>query len=317
MSYKHVLATSLTLALFSCGNPNLPPWLLDSGGGEDTGHDVVHPGDSGGDSASDVIRDVPADEWEDAFDILAADDGIENDPSPETAAETWPDSEWDIESAVDTEDDDGAIQEDSRDTTTTDEIEDIPEDIQPEVQHECERDLDCTIPVNLGVCERMKCIDFTCVRQNHEDLSDCNDGNLCTTADKCLGGICTGATITCDDGNVCTNDYCVPSTGCATSARNNVPCDDGDLCTDNDRCSAKVCQGTLKSCTTPPAKACNTENTAVVTSSLPGQCVSGSCQYAVTTTPCPGGCLNGSCVNTDPCAGKVCDTPPNPCYLAD
>ncbi len=317
MSYKHVLATSLTLALFSCGNPNLPPWLLDSGGGEDTGHDVVHPGDSGGDSASDVIRDVPADEWEDAFDILAADDGIENDPSPETAAETWPDSEWDTESAVDTEDDDGAIQEDSRDTTTTDEIEDIPEDIQPEVQHECERDLDCTIPVNLGVCERMKCIDFTCVRQNHEDLSDCNDGNMCTTADKCLGGICTGATITCDDGNVCTNDYCVPSTGCATSARNNVPCDDGDLCTDNDRCSAKVCQGTLKSCTTPPAKACNTENTAVVTSSLPGQCVSGSCQYAVTTTPCPGGCLNGSCVNTDPCAGKVCDTPPNPCYLAD
>ncbi|HEU4402410.1 MAG TPA: hypothetical protein VFT43_09930, partial [Candidatus Polarisedimenticolia bacterium] len=43
----------------------------------------------------------------------------------------------------------------------------------------------------------------------------CDDGNACTTADVCQGGVCVGGPpADCNDGNVCTKDSCDRLTGC-------------------------------------------------------------------------------------------------------
>lgn len=79
--------------------------------------------------------------------------------------------------------------------------------------------------------------------------SSCDDDNMCTTMDACVGSTCTGGLApSCDDGNACTNDSCNPANGCQ-HANNSVSCDDGDGCTTNDRkCSGGVCSGTPKNC---------------------------------------------------------------------
>ncbi|MFQ5479588.1 MAG: hypothetical protein ACE5E4_13345, partial [Candidatus Binatia bacterium] len=69
----------------------------------------------------------------------------------------------------------------------------------------------------------------------------CDDGDACTTADTCAGGICMGgAPRDCDDLNVCTDDSCDPVSGCINTD-NTGTCDDGDLCTVLDTCSGGVC----------------------------------------------------------------------------
>jgi cysteine-rich repeat protein len=52
-----------------------------------------------------------------------------------------------------------------------------------------------------------------------DDGTVCDDGNPCTTADRCSSGMCTGT----------------PNDG--------VPCEDGDPCTRDDRCEAGTCRG--------------------------------------------------------------------------
>jgi hypothetical protein len=75
------------------------------------------------------------------------------------------------------------------------------------------------------------------------------DGSLCTTDDKCQGGVCTaGAKFDCNDGNACTDDACTSVSGCVHLA-NAVTCNDGDGCTTADQCSSTVClAGGPKSC---------------------------------------------------------------------
>ncbi len=48
----------------------------------------------------------------------------------------------------------------------------------------------------------------------------CDDGNLCTISDVCVGGKCLpGANAVCEDGNACTTDSCDPASGkCKTVA---------------------------------------------------------------------------------------------------
>ena len=72
----------------------------------------------------------------------------------------------------------------------------------------------------------------------------CDDGNACTTGDRCSGGRCTGgASLGCDDGKPCTTDRCDPRAGCVHDANDAAACDDGDACT-TDRCAGGVCVGT-------------------------------------------------------------------------
>ncbi|MFQ5592473.1 MAG: hypothetical protein ACE5HE_15050, partial [Phycisphaerae bacterium] len=71
----------------------------------------------------------------------------------------------------------------------------------------------------------------------------CDDRDACTTADRCVMGLCVGgAELDCNDGNSCTNDSCSPARGCA-SVPNTLPCDDGDACTTLDTCSGGTCSG--------------------------------------------------------------------------
>jgi hypothetical protein len=69
----------------------------------------------------------------------------------------------------------------------------------------------------------------------------CFDGDLCTSADGCDGGVCQpGAPLHCDDGNPCTDDSCAPESGCVHEF-NGGECDDGNACTIDDHCEAGLC----------------------------------------------------------------------------
>lgn len=74
----------------------------------------------------------------------------------------------------------------------------------------------------------------------------CDDGNLCTIDDRCVGTVCAaGAPKTCAnvDGNPCTRETCNAATGsCDTSnAPNGSSCDDGKFCNGADTCSSGAC----------------------------------------------------------------------------
>ncbi len=71
----------------------------------------------------------------------------------------------------------------------------------------------------------------------------CDDGNACTSKEKCDEGKCGGGEpFTCDDGNVCTAEACVSKPGetgkCEFAPKANVECNDGNACTINDICGA-------------------------------------------------------------------------------
>ncbi len=310
---RNYLVPALLFVLFTAGcGDELPPWLTDNGNTTDSGRDV----------AGDVIRhdtvvDTHTDAGRDVVDVrqdVAADTGIDTfiqDIPPDQAAgdaiDALADSHSDADAfAGDVPGDaaDDADAADARDTQAP--------DINLDFGWECVIDDDCTPPVGLGQCEAVRCMNHACLRGTANDLVPCNDGSVCTTDDRCNGGVCAGTSITCDDGNICTNDYCNPSTGCATSAKNNIPCDDKDPCTVSDRCTSKVCRGTDMLCATPPAPACSPGLDAVVTWTSPGTCVGGTCEYDSTSEPCRDGCANAECLY-DPCYGITCTTPPGQC----
>ena len=70
----------------------------------------------------------------------------------------------------------------------------------------------------------------------------CDDGNQCTTADKCSEKKCVGGPPpNCNDGNPCTTDSCDPSKGCVHKADTK---NDGVTCTnDSNPCTVDKCQG--------------------------------------------------------------------------
>jgi hypothetical protein len=114
------------------------------------------------------------------------------------------------------------------------------------------------------------------------DISDCNDGNICTTDtcdlgltvphcfyefndgavcndndpfsknDVCGDGVCKGAyacveNVECDDSNDCTDDTCV-NFSCLSVINAAVYCDDHNDATVNDACDAGICKGELPEC---------------------------------------------------------------------
>jgi MYXO-CTERM domain-containing protein len=96
-------------------------------------------------------------------------------------------------------------------------------------------------------------------------------------------------------------------------------CNDGNPCTVNDACNANGdCAGVAKACNTPPDPECASAKESQ-SSSPTGTCspIDGSCGYDTTTTKCAVSCdlKTGLCLD-DPCAGVVCNKPPNACHLA-
>jgi len=81
-----------------------------------------------------------------------------------------------------------------------------------------------------------------------EQDADCDDGNSCNGAERCLDLVCTpGDAPNCDDGNICTSDSCDSATGncVATPSGDGFPCPD-----DGAECTADICEGGV--CTHPP-----------------------------------------------------------------
>jgi hypothetical protein len=70
------------------------------------------------------------------------------------------------------------------------------------------------------------------------DGSACEDGNLCTTNDRCTAGVCGGKAVICPAGNGCLSFACKASSGdCEpTPAPAQTACSDGDSCTEGDTC---------------------------------------------------------------------------------
>ncbi len=143
---------------------------------------------------------------------------------------------------------------------------------------------------------------------------------------------CDGATGLCApdpcEGVVCDqppNDQCYEAQGtCVDGAceyaplAEETPCDDGDLCTDLDECDGQGhCLGSPVFCHLPDPECAAPQTSRVYTG---GACdpATGACAFTYQDQTCQFGCdeETGLCAN-DPCAGVVCNTPPNAqCYEA-
>lgn len=163
----------------------------------------------------------------------------------------------------------------------------------------------CTYPVATGV--------------------SCDDGNACTTGDKCdAQAVCAGTVKSCNTPGQCETGpgTCNASSGACeyTPQPTTKACDDGNACTSGEKCNGSgVCAGgTAKTCNTPPNAQCYA---GTGTCSPP----TGNCGYdpLPATTACNDGnaCTSGElCNGSGTCAGgtaKTCDTPPNAqCYAS-
>ncbi|MBM4355317.1 MAG: hypothetical protein FJ109_16285, partial [Deltaproteobacteria bacterium] len=79
------------------------------------------------------------------------------------------------------------------------------------------------------------------------DGTECQDGNLCTTADHCQDGLCVGIPMACDDDNPCTDDSCGQAGKCVHEP-NADKCYDGNPCTVADQCQDSACVGVPVDC---------------------------------------------------------------------
>ncbi|MBL91152.1 MAG: hypothetical protein CMH56_04975 [Myxococcales bacterium] len=155
-----------------------------------------------------------------------------------------------------------------------------------------------------GACERISVADET----------PCEDGNLCTLGDTCLGGECVHEGVK-DCATECKTGLCTPETGtCDGPAQpNGTSCDDSDNCTVN-ICSEGACTVTQNACECvgePDGTFCSdgdrcTENDAclgevcvgepIICSGSEDGCLLGSCDQA-----------SGNCVSVPAQFGTACN----------
>ena len=187
------------------------------------------------------------------------------------------------------------------------------------------------------------------------DGAACDDGSVCTEADRCSGGFCGGTPIVCDDANVCTRDACDARAGCVYPPLDGASCDDGARCTIDDRCAAGACVGVPDAC--DDGDPCTLDECNEVTgcghtiAELPcddgdhctarDTCVDGHCRGGATATCDDGnactidhcaparGCVNrpteapccigavSACDDGDPCTDDLCDAATAACAHVD
>ncbi len=126
--------------------------------------------------------------------------------------------------------------------------------------------------------------------------SDCDDSDVCTGTETCLGNLCqNGSALDCDDGDVCTTDSCDSTTGCVHTY-NTDSCDDGLYCTVGDACDgAGSCTGSARDCS-GESDQCNDG----VCNESDGAC---EAQPVGDGTACDDG---DDCTMSDACTGGVC-----------
>ncbi|MFT7578686.1 MAG: putative repeat protein (TIGR01451 family) [Myxococcota bacterium] len=105
---------------------------------------------------------------------------------------------------------------------------------------------------DLNACTADLCEAATgCINPPVADATECTDGDLCTQADTCVAGVCTGmAPVECTALDVChTPGTCNPETGLCDdpNADDGSRCDDGDVCTTVDGCVSGSCVGAVPS----------------------------------------------------------------------
>ncbi len=151
-------------------------------------------------------------------------------------------------------------------------------------------------------CTADTCVAGECTHKALDE-SACDDGNACTTTDKCVNGVCSGTTKSCDDNNPCTVDSCSKSTGsCSNQQQDGALCDDGNVCTVGDICQAGKCATAQKVCNDGnpcTSDSCDPQLGCVFTDSQGGD----SCEDS---DPCTIGdkCINAAC---QPGPKKTCD----------
>ena len=165
----------------------------------------------------------------------------------------------------------------------------------------------------------------TCKRIALADGTQCDDGDVSTSGDKCVSGTCIGSV-------ACAGMTCFPSEPeCYTSACVNsqctqhpkqdwTPCDDGRQATSDDHCISGVCVGSSKC----DGVVC----TAALQCMEAGHCIpdTGECTEPITSdgVACDDGdattsgdrCAQGVCVGTVVCAGTTCHVNDTQCHTA-
>jgi len=139
----------------------------------------------------------------------------------------------------------------------------------------------------------------------------CDDGDLCSTADACVDGMCKGQPVDCDDADLCTQDVCIAGAGCDHVVLDGTSCDDGTGCSIGATCVSGVCEG--GGGTSP---ICNDYNPCTIDKCL----ASGGCDHvpakdglACGAAACEGNLYVGPAV----CAGGLCGAPPKAVSCAD
>ncbi|MBM4343776.1 MAG: hypothetical protein FJ100_10405 [Deltaproteobacteria bacterium] len=160
----------------------------------------------------------------------------------------------------------------------------------------------------------------------------CDDGNKCTTGDKCAvipgqGAKCVpgaplDAKTACDDKSPCTAETCDTAKGCLnTSLGDGGTCDDGNVCTAGEKCQGGKCAGgSFGSC--DDGNACTADNCDPAT---------GNCSWIDIKGPCDdkNGCTSGDqcvgiacqgtatvCDDKDPCTADACNQGTGKCAAA-
>jgi hypothetical protein len=185
---------------------------------------------------------------------------------------------------------------------------------------------DCT-PGVVDLCATAKCDDANpCTDDgcdpatgctNLPNSATCSDGNVCTSGDGCLGGLCVASGIVaCDDSNPCTSDACAPGSGCVYLP-NSVSCSDGSACTIGEKCQGGGCSGASalvcndgNGCTTDtcdPGVGCTSTNADGATCSDGDGCTAGdSCFNGACNSGGPLDCDDKNVCTNDSCSAGTC-----------
>jgi len=134
----------------------------------------------------------------------------------------------------------------------------------------------------------------------------CDDGDLCTQEDICVGGQCKGNSVACADSIACTIDTCDKAKGCVFLPKN-------EKCNDNDPC-VKIGCDLSEGCTATGIKTnvCDDSNPCTEKD----QCDNGKCKGKPSASACA--CkADADCKSKNsPCGGKFkCNTATKGCEL--
>jgi len=126
----------------------------------------------------------------------------------------------------------------------------------------------------------------------------CNDGDACTTNDKCEGNKCLGSPKVCLDQGPCTDEAC--SGGLCVVLPNGVTCTDGNACTADDTCTGGTCWAGV-------SVACDDLNPCTDDACDPAK----GCIHLTNVAACTD---DDACTDGDSCANGKCAPGPSPLF---